>query len=181
MRTLSGFSCFAIDLQLKCLLCVFLGDFPVSALSLIFVKCFSRFNVLLFLHIARQSQFNSARSRCRPSHFFSKRRDLSSSSVTVISLVSSLLCASCCFLEQRRHHIPISTVCQRLCSRSLQGIVWLPATAGSHRFSSCISFSAHSERTASTALWSVLNLSESSTCTRLASSFSRRHDEVHLC
>ena len=62
MRTDLGFSSFAIDFQLKCLLCVFLGALPNSALSLILSRCFSLFSALLFLQISRQSQFNSKRS-----------------------------------------------------------------------------------------------------------------------
>ena len=41
VRTVSGFSCFAIERQFKCLHCVFLGAFTVSALSLILVRFFS--------------------------------------------------------------------------------------------------------------------------------------------
>ena len=119
VRTVSGFSCFAIELQLKCLLCV----------------------ALRFLQIARKV-LSSARPKCCPSLFFCNRRVLSSSSVPIISLVSINVCAFAVSKSKGLCH------------------------AG---FAECLSLD-FNERTASTALRSVVNQSKSSTCTRLASS-----------
>ena len=62
---------------------------------------------LRFRQIARQSLFNSARSRCRPSLFICNRRVFSSSSVTIITLVSTILVRLWCLQEQGRQRIPI--------------------------------------------------------------------------
>ena len=137
VRTVSGFSCFAIELQLKCLLCVFLGAFPVSALSLILVKCVSLFSALRFLPncAAKTVQLCLLNSE---------------------DLESRVLCA--------QFHL---SGLHQFCASLLQ---FLRARVFAMQVSQSVSVSLFNERTASTALRSVVNQSKSNTCTRLASS-----------
>ena len=87
-----GILSFRDRIQVEMFALCFLWAPPFSALSLILVKCFSRCGGLRFLQMDRQSLFSTARPRCLPSLFFCSRIVLSSSSVTVISLVSIILC-----------------------------------------------------------------------------------------
>ena len=119
VRSVVEFSCFAIELQLQFLLCVFLGAFSVSALSLILVRCFSRFRALRFRQIAQQSLSVSGRPRRCPSLFFLQQKSLElqfrHSHLYRLHQVVRL----CSFQEQGRHHSPIFPVKQRLGGRSL--------------------------------------------------------------
>ena len=131
-------------------------------------RMFSRFSALRFLQMDWESLFSTARPRCLPSLFFCSRRVLSSSSVTVISLLSIILCV---FAVPKRSRGAITTQFSNL-STSLRPLFAKSRLASSHAKSLHVS-----TRRPSTALWSVLNQSESSTCTRLASSFFE--NEVH--
>ena len=151
MGTVLGFSCFSIEHQLKCLLFVFLGSFLISALSLIFSECFSRFNARLFLQISRQSQFCSDLPSCRQSSFLSqqKRFELEFCHGHLLGFQFSVCPRR--FQQQRRHHIPIHPIRQRLCSHTVARVVWLQTTQVLSTLFVYLIFD-FIERTASTAL-----------------------------
>ena len=85
----------------------FLGAFSVSALSLILVRCFSRFRAFRFCQIAQQSLSVSGRPRRCPSLFFLQQKSLEvqlrHSHLYRLHQVVRL----CSFQEQGRHHSPI--------------------------------------------------------------------------
>ena len=124
MRTVSGFSCFAIELQLKCLLCVFLGAFPARLCTLLDLD-------QVFLSFQRSPLSPDCSTKpvqlclLEVPHF----------SVTVISFVSSLLCAFAVSLSRGA----ITSQLPQSVSVSARNRL-ASSHAVSHRFSSCISF-----------------------------------------